>query len=66
MAFKIKSGRKTVPKNSQRPFVRGSIPPSLYSPRIKPLDQGTRDYGKPDEDKAGRPGFGLTGLTGES
>lgn len=65
---------------SRPSFVLGSRPSTLYAPRTQPRPKGditaapprikaapgtsSRNYGKPSAQTG--PGFGLTGLTGES
>jgi len=57
-----KKGPSSVPLPPWRAqFVWGSEPRNLRAPRIKPItDKTPRDYGK------SKPGFGNTGMGGES
>lgn len=64
---------------SRPSFVLGSRPPDMYAPRVAPRPQGNimsapprikpalgvTQYGKSQSPAQG-PGFGLTGLTGET
>lgn len=65
MAFR---GEKQPTPSAKTKFVRGTWPPSpepLYAqqPKLKPAaaPKNTRDYGKAEQ-----PGFGTTGMTGET
>lgn len=65
----IKTGRPTkVPQPSTAAdFVLGSRPSSLRAPptpRIKPMDNPGRDYGKATQPAAPTPGIGLNPLLG--
>jgi hypothetical protein len=55
----------TISKPPEHPnFVRGSRPPDLIAPRIKPLT-GQTQYGK-QASAPQNPGFNDTGMSGES
>jgi len=58
-------GPKTASAPTHTPFVLGSRPPALRSPRIKPAT-GVTQYAKQLGVPSASSGFGNTGKTGET